>query len=134
MGIAGTRELVSKAHGKSVVDQFPTSTGKKNLYVYDLDAGEYIRLRNVDFGKKAARQFMLSAAAAESASATISIHLDSAGGPLLGTVDITSTGSVDTYKDFTTLATKKLGTGLHELYLCIDQVKGDVRLDWWQFK
>ena len=78
--------------GRSVIDNlFPFSTGKQNLYVYDLNAGEYIRLRAVDFGKKAPGSFQLTAAAGENASASISLHLDNPGGPLLGTIDITST-------------------------------------------
>ena len=144
-GIAGTHELVRRAGNKpvSITEQFPESTGKKNLYVYDLDEGEYIRLRSVDFSKKAARTFSITAAAASvsggsasgvPAGATISIHLDAPGGPLLGTVEITSTGSVDTYKAFTTKLTPKLATGVRDLYFCIDRAAGDVRLDWWQFK
>jgi len=138
IGIAGTRELVAKARrnhdDSSIINQFPTSTGKKNLYVYDLNGGEFIRLRSVDFGKKAARSFQLTAAAAENASATISLHLDNPGGPLLGTLELTSTGNADTYRAFTTQLTQKLATGTHDLFLVIDRARGDVRLDWWQFK
>jgi beta-xylosidase len=138
IGIAGTRELVAKARrnhdDSSIINQFPTSTGKKNLYVYDLNGGEFIRLRSVDFGKKAARTFQLTAAAAENASATISLHLDNPGGPLLGTIEITSTGNSDTYRAFTTQLTQKLATGNHDLFFVIDSAAGDVRLDWWQFK
>ena len=138
IGIAGTRELVAKARrnhdNSSIINQFPTSTGKKNLYVYDLNDGEFIRLRSVDFGKKAARTFQLTAAAAENASATISLHLDNPGGPLLGTLEITATGSADTYRAFSAQLTQKLATGTHDLFLVIDRARGDVRLDWWQFK
>ena len=134
VGIAGTRELVSKARGKSVVDQFAYSTGHKNLYVYDLNAGEYIRLRSVDFGKKAPRSFTLSAAAAPEAKAVIAVCLDSAGGQQLCTITIDSTGSVDDYRQVTAQLKSKIPTGVHDLYLCILEAKGDVRLDWWQFK
>ena len=134
VGIAGTRELVSKARGKSVVDQFAYSTGHKNLYVYDLNAGEYIRLRSVDFGKKAPRSFALSAAAAPDAKAVIAVCLDSAGGQQLCTITIDSTGSVDDYRQVTAQLKSKIPTGVHDLYLCILEAKGDVRLDWWQFK
>ncbi len=133
MGIKGTSQLVSEARGKSVIGDFPASTGRKNLYVHDLDAGEYIRLRAVDFSKKAARTFTLSASAPEKASATISIHLDAPGGPLLGSVKVTSTDSVDNYKSFTAKLTPKIASGIHDLYLYIEQAEGDVRLDWWQF-
>ncbi len=147
IGIPGTHELVAKAHREhtdgSIINQFPESTGKKNLYVYDLDEGEYIRLRAVEFGKKAAKSVSIAAAAAPrptrggtegEAFATISLHLDAPGGPLLGTIDITATGSVDTYKTFTTALTAKLATGTRDLYLVIDRARGNVRLDWWQMK
>ena len=134
IGIAGTRELVAGAKGKSVVNQFPLSTGRRNLYVHNLDAGEYIRLRNVDFGKKGPRQFTLSAAAPAAAQATISLHLDEPGGPLLGSISIAPTGSTETYNTVSIALPKKMATGLHDLYLTIDQAQGDVRLDWWQFK
>jgi len=91
-------------------------------------------LRAVDFGKKAPRTFQLTAAAGENATATLSLHLDAPGGPLLGTVEVGSTGNVETYKAFTANLTPKLATGVHDLYLCIDKAQGDVRLDWWQFK
>lgn len=137
VGVTGTRELVGRARrnrdNSSIIAQFPESTGKKNLYVYDLDEGEYIRLRAVDFGKKAARSFVL-VAAAEGAGATLSLHLDAPGGPLLGTVDIVATGNADTYKTFTTALTAKLAVGRHDLYLCVEKARGDVRLDWWQFR
>ena len=88
----------------------------------------------MDFGKKSPRTFNLSAAAAEGASATISLHLDEPGGQLLGTVSIAPTASIDTYTLFNTSIAKNAATGTHDLYLCIEQAKGDVRLDWWQFK
>ena len=133
IGITGTRELVARAHrnrdNSSIIEQFPTSTGRKNLYVYDLDEGEYIRLRAVDFGKKSPRTFLLSAATAPDAGATITLHLDAPGGPLLGTLSVSSTGSVDTYKEFVTSLAPKLASGKHDLFLCIEQATGNVRLD-----
>ena len=133
IGIAGTRELVAQAHGQSVVEQMAKSTGRKNLYVYDLDAGEYIRLRSVDFGRKAARQFSLMAAVGTEACAQVSLHLDNPNGPLLGVVNLTPTGSNETYETFRLNLPKGLATGTHDLYININQAKGDVRLDWWQF-
>ena len=91
------------------------------------------KLRAVDFGKKAARRFSISAAAAEGASATIGIHLDAPGGPLLGTVEIAPTGSADTYRTQTIGLASKLAAGTHDLHFCIERARGDVRLDWWQF-
>ena len=113
-----------------VVKDMPASTGKKNMYVFDVNDGEYIRLRGVDFGSKAAKQFAIIAAA--TGSANVTLRLDSNEGDVIGTAVIKSTGSVDKYKTFT--AKVKNTTGVHDLYICFDKTQGDVHLDWWQFK
>jgi len=113
-----------------VVKDMPESTGKRNMYIYDLNDGEYIRLRGVDFGEKGAKQFAIAAAA--TGTATVTLRLDSPKGDVIGTAVIKSTGSVDSYKSFS--AKVKGATGVHDLYLCFDQTQGDVRLDYWQFK
>ena len=113
-----------------VVKDMPESTGKKNMYIYDLNDGEYIRLRGVDFGQKGARQFAITAAA--TGTATVTLRLDSQQGDIIGTAVVGKTGSVEKYKSFT--AKVKNATGVHDLYLCFDKTQGDVRLDWWTFK
>ena len=113
-----------------VVKDMPESTGKKNMYVFDLDDGEYIRLRGVDFGTKGAKRFNLSAAA--TGTATVTLRLDAQDGPVIGSVVVTKTGSTDTYRSFTAKVTN--ATGVHDLYLCFDKCTDDVHLDWWQFK
>ena len=112
-----------------VVADMPTSTGKKNMYIFDINDGEYIKLRGVDFGK-GAKQFNITAAA--TGGCTISLRLDSADGPVVGTVTISKTGSVEKYRAFS--GKVKNATGVHDLYICFDKATGDVRLDWWQFK
>ena len=113
-----------------VIKDMPESTGKRNMYIFDLNDGEYIRLRGVDFGDKGAKSFAINAAAA--GSANVVLRLDSQDGPVIGTAAITSTGSVDKYKSFS--AKVKGATGVHDLYLCFDKTQGDVRLDYWMFK
>ena len=112
-----------------VVADMPTSTGKKNMYIFDINDGEYIKLRGVDFGK-GAKQFNITAAA--TGGCTICLRLDSADGPVVGTVTIGKTGSVEKYRTFS--GKVKNATGVHDLYICFDKASGDVRLDWWQFK
>ena len=112
-----------------VVADMPTSTGKKNMYIFDINDGEYIKLRGVDFAK-GAKQFNITAAA--TGGCTISLRLDSADGPVVGTVTIGKTGSVEKYRAFS--GKVKNATGVHDLYICFDKASGDVRLDWWQFK
>ena len=115
-----------------VVKDMPASTGKKNMYIFDINDGEYIRLRGVDFGAKGAKSFSIVAAAAAKAGCTVTLRLDSQNGPAIGTAVIGSTGSVDKYKAFA--GKVKGATGVHDLYICFSQAQGDVRLDYWQFK
>lgn len=112
-----------------VIKDMPYSTGKKNMYVFDINDGEFIRLRGVDFAT-GARQFAISAAS--TGFVELTLRLDSQDGPVIGTVKIGATGSVETYKAFATKVKK--ATGVHDLYLCFSKTSGDVRLDYWEFK
>ena len=120
MGIANT----------GVVKDMPASTGKRNMYIYDINDGEYIRLRGVDFGEKGASKFQITAAA--TGSCTITLRVDGANGAVIATLPVTATGSVDKYRQFAA----KVGavTGVHDLYICFSEARGDVRLDWWRFQ
>ena len=120
MGIANT----------GVIKDMPYSTGKKNMYIYDIDNDEYIRLRGVDFGSKSARQFLVAAAA--KGNCRLTLRLNAVDGPVIGTVTVKSTGDVEKYKTFTAKVSQ--ATGVHDLYICFDHVEGDVHLDYWQFK
>jgi hypothetical protein len=119
MGIANT----------GVVADMPESTGKRNMYIFDIDDGEYIRLRGVDFGEKGARSFAITAAA--TGQCALTLRLDSCEGPVIGTLDIRSTGGTEIYTPFTTKVSG--AKGVHDLYLCFSHPSGDVRLDWWKF-
>ena len=112
-----------------VVADMPTSTGQRNMYIYDLNDGEFIKLRGVDFGQ-GAKSFAVTAAA--TAGCTVTLRLDSQNGPVIGTVAITSTGTVEKYKSFKAKVTN--ASGVHDFYLCFSGTSGDTRLDWWQFK
>ncbi len=114
-----------------VVKDMPSSTGKRNMYIFDINDGEYIRLRGVDFGK-GAKQFAITASAAANACCTITLRLNSDKGPIIGSLNIKSTGSVEKYRSFTSKV--KEATGVHDLYICFSNAKGDIHLDWWQFK
>ena len=112
-----------------VVANMPESTGRRNMYVTDINDGEYIRLRGVDF-QKGARQFTMSAAA--TGRCTVTLRLDAKDGPVVGTLTLSPTGSVERYRN--NQAKVRNASGVHDLYLCFSQSSGDVRLDWWQFK
>ena len=112
-----------------VVADMPQSVGYRNMYVTDINDGEYIKLRGVDFGK-GAKQFNITAAAA--GGVTVTLRLDSQDGPVIGSAVISKTGSLDKYRAFS--AKVKNATGVHDLYICFSNASGDVRLDWWTFK
>ena len=113
-----------------VVKDMPASTGKRNMYIYDINNGEYIRLRGVDFGSKGASKFQMTAAA--TGSCTITLRVDAIDGPVIGTLPITATGSLEKYRQFT--AKVNAVSGVHDLYICFGEARGDVRLDWWRFQ
>lgn len=119
MGIANT----------GVVADMPSSTGRRNMYVTDINNNEYIKLRGVDFGSRGARRFQLTAAA--KGRCTVSLRLDGTDGPVIATLTLNGTGSLEKYRAFS--AKVKNATGVHDLYICFDNAQGDVRLDWWQF-
>ena len=114
---------------KTYFDRMQPSTGYRNNYVTDIDAGEYIRLRGVDFGA-GARRFRISAAG--TGRCRIELHLDAPDGPTVGSVVIAPTGSVERYR--TATAKVNGAAGQHDLYLVFADAEGDVRLDWWQFE
>ena len=113
-----------------VVADMPFSTGKRNMYVTDIDNEEYIRVRGVDFGSTSAKQFLLQAAA--QGSCRVTLHIDQYDGPVIGELTVKPTGTLDKYRSFT--AKVNGATGIHDLYLCFDQADGEVRLDYWMFK
>ncbi len=112
-----------------VVKDMPASTGRRNMYVFDLNDGEYIRLRGVDFGVKGPKEFYITAQAlGAQAGAIITLRVDSQDGPAFSKVTVSAT---DSYKEFATKT--EVVKGIHDLYICFSKVKGDVRLDWWRF-
>jgi len=124
----GLKSAKMGVENTGVVKDMPESTGRRNMYIYNLDDGEYIRLRGVDFGK-GAKQFAITAAA--TGSCTITLHLDSPEGPVIGQLTVKPTGGIEKYRAFKTKVSK--ASGLHDLYICFSQTNGDVRLDWWKF-
>lgn len=112
-----------------IVSEMPQSTGKKNMYVYDINNGEYIKLRGVDF-KKGAKSF--SIAASSLGSLDIVLRIDGVDGKIIGKTTISNTGSTSNYKNFTAKITN--AKGVHDFYICFENVKGEVNLDYWQMK
>ena len=127
-----------------IVERMLPSAGRCNMYLYDINDGEYIRLRGVDFSAdhntKGAGKFSISAAA--TGRCTVTLRLDNADGPVIATAVINATtkqlepASASVNPNLFRLfnAKVKQATGVHDLYICFSEVQGDVCLDWWQFK
>ena len=103
------------------------------LYITDIDDNEYLCVRGVDFGKKGAKKFSVSAACVEKGG-MIEIRLDSTEGPVIGSVSISPTGGLDIYKQMSCRI--KNAKGVHDLYFCFKGEKGNklFNLDYWEFE
>ena len=103
-----------------------------NQYLTGIDNGEYLMLKGVDFGRKGAKNITMNGAAVKDGGKIV-IRIDSQDGPVVGTINIGNTGSMDVYKDFSTRLKKV--KGIHELYFCFEG-DGDslFNLDWWSMK
>jgi len=103
-----------------------------NQYLTGIDNGEYLMLKGVDFGRKGAKNITMNGAAVKDGGKIV-IRIDSQDGPVVGTINIGNTGSMDVYKDFS--ARLKKVKGIHDLYFCFEG-DGDslFNLDWWSMK
>lgn len=106
-----------------------TDTGG-GLNVGYIDNGDYIKIKNVDFGS-GAKSFDVRAASANSGG-NIELHLNSLSGPLVGTCAISNTGGWQTWA--TKSCTVSGATGVHDLYLKFIGGSGYLfNLNWWKF-
>jgi hypothetical protein len=109
-----------------------TIESAEGIRICNVDNGEYIMLRSVDFGEVGAKRFVASVAST-GANGVIELRIDSLEGKVIGTLKVGSTGSFDSYA---TMGTSLKGTnGVHDLYLCFkgaDDSEELFRLDWWQ--
>jgi hypothetical protein len=97
----------------------------RGIVVNNIDAGEHLLVKGVDFGKKGARS--LTACVSAEAPGCIEVHLDAADGPLAGTL------SIKPGKGWTQQSCKLSGAkGVHDLYFVFQE--GGFEWDWWSMK
>lgn len=105
--------------------------GARNMVVTDIDNGEYICVKGVDFGKKGAKKFIASVSAPTDG-AKIKVRIDSADGPVIGTLPVKATGGGDYTQQSCRLDKVK---GVHDLYLTFEgDGNGLLDFDYWEFK
>jgi len=125
--IRNEAETISWSFG---VKTEPCSNGGMN--VCSIDDGDYIRVSNVNFGDDGAKEFS-ACVSSDSMGGTIELHLDRPDGPLIGKVEVPSTGDCNNWVTVTTNVNG--ATGVHNLFFVF---KGDssgnlFKFDYWQF-
>lgn len=106
---------------------------KGGVYISDIHNGDYIKVREVEFGNKAPQRFSASVASAMRGG-QIEVRLDSIGGELIASLDVSHTGGWEHWTTVTTNDVKPV-SGVHDVYLLFKGRKGCklFNFDWWQF-
>ncbi len=125
-------ETMAWGYGLKTTRQNPSGPWNPTLFVTDIDDGEYIQLKGVDFGKGASK--FTASCSSQLYGGSIEVHLDEPDGPLCGTVTIPYTGFK--YEEFS--AFLKKCNGMHDLFLVFKgtprQKRNLFNFDWWEMK
>jgi len=109
----------------------PWDKGKmiaERLFVTSVNNGDYTKVQGVNFSKGAS-SIEVSMAALHGGK--IEIHTEKIDGPVLGTVDVTTSAEGDVWKTITT-PVKKI-SGVHDLFFVFRGEKELFNFDWWKF-
>ncbi|WP_462341723.1 glycoside hydrolase family 43 protein [Phocaeicola plebeius] len=103
----------------------------KSLSVVDVNNGEYICVRGVNFGKNKARRFEVSALPLEGGN--LKIRLDAPDGKIVGNVNIPQGNEISKYELYS--CEVNAVSGIHDLYLSFEgeNNKDLFELDYWKF-
>ncbi|MBR2394985.1 MAG: family 43 glycosylhydrolase [Bacteroidaceae bacterium] len=104
----------------------------RNMYVHDIDDGEYILVRGVDFGRKGAKKML--AAIGSDGYGCLEVRLDAPDGPMKALIAVTPTGGKTVFKTYTAKFKKRI-RGVHDLYFVFTGAGKDLfTFDWWRMK
>lgn len=108
-----------------------TPNADKSFSVVDVNNGEYICVRGVDFGKNKARRFEVSALPLEGGN--LKIRLDAPDGKIVGNVNIPQGNEISKYELYS--CEVNAVSGIHDLYLSFEgeNNKDLFELDYWKF-
>lgn len=103
----------------------------KSLSVVDVNNGEYICVRGVNFGKNKAHRFEVSALPLEGGN--LKIRLDAPDGKIVGNVNIPQGNETSKYELYS--CEVNAVSGIHDLYLSFEgeNNKDLFELDYWKF-
>ena len=125
-------ETMAWGYGLKTTRENPSGPWNPTLFVTDIDDGEYILVKGVDFGKGAKE--LLVSCSAQMFGGTMEIRLDAPDGWKAGSIDVPNTKFK--YETFRTALTKC--SGVHDLYFVFKsnsmQKKNLFNFDWWEAK
>lgn len=124
-------ENMAWGYGLKTTRENPSGPWNPTLFVTDIDDGEYILVKGVDFGKGA--QSVTVSCAAHLYGGTIELHLDSPEGKVIGVVNIPNTQ--DVFREFKSQLLD--ANGIHDLYFVFKgssrQKRNLFNFDYWAF-
>ena len=125
-------ETMAWGYGLKTTRENPSGPWNPTLFVTNIDEGEYILLKGVDF-EGGAKSFTASCAS-HLYGGIMELRLDAPDGKLIGTVVVPATK--DKYEEFTT--NLKGAKGVHDLYFVFragpQQTRNLFNFDWWEMK
>ena len=106
---------------------------KTGIYISEIHNGEYIKVREVDFGNKSPKRFTATVASALRGG-TLEVRTDSISGPLIAELTIPSTGGWECWKTLQADIVKPV-TGIQDIYFVFKGRKGCklFNFDWYKF-
>ena len=124
-------EAETIAFSEGVKTEWTDATG---VYISEIHTGDYIKVREVDFGKDAPQTFAVSAASALQGG-QLEVHLDSIKGELVASVQVDKTGGWEQFQTFSARMQQPV-TGKHDVYFVFKGLKGHklFSFDWWKFE
>ena len=125
-------ETMAWGYGLKTTRENPSGPWNPTLFVTDIDDGEYILVKGVDFGKGANE--LLASCSSQMFGGRMEIRLDATDGLKAGEIDIPNTKFK--YETFRTRLTKC--EGVHDVYFVFKsnsmQKKNLFNFDWWEAK
>lgn len=123
-------ETMAWGYGLKTTRENPSGPWNATLFVTDIDEGEYLLVKGVDFGA-GARTFTASCSS-QVYGGTMELRIDAEDGRLIGCIDVPNTKF--SYREFTTEL--KRVRGVHDLYFVFKgssrQRRNLFNWDWWQ--
>jgi hypothetical protein len=108
-----------------------SGNSQSGVYLSQINNGDYLIVRSVDFGK-GAKSFAARVASA-SQGGQIEVRLNNPDGKLLGTIDVKNTGGLEKWS--TVKGKLKKATGVNDVCLVFKGGEGELfNFDWWVLK